>query len=299
MQGFDDNTDGVEGIRDYIETSGHWLDYRIRRDFQSSNPPARLVRFMPIEQYLSILTTRQLYFPRATEYDDPYDCAFPGSLSDAIREELLRSADEPQFSLPGEVDHAALVDQADDLLASELDEEFAGDTPDRWFISCWHAGDALTDLLWRSYGGHKGVCISCDGPALLRQLENSIWVKRNHLAAGRGEENFEFLHGYVDYERPLFEVEADDEAGPSVIVRHAAFHKHNFYRLDSEFRFAARLTTADTRFYSSGAAFDLAACNGSVSTSPLCPPWIARSLEAVTRSFYPGIRFERLSLEGG
>lgn len=43
---------------------------------------------MPLEQYLSILTTRQLYIPRATEYDDPYDCAFPSSISDAIRQAL-------------------------------------------------------------------------------------------------------------------------------------------------------------------------------------------------------------------
>ena len=81
-------------IREYIDTSGHWLDYTIERGFTSSQPPARLVRFMPLEQYLSILTTRQLYIPRATEYDDPYDCAFPGSLSDAIKQALVDSCNE-------------------------------------------------------------------------------------------------------------------------------------------------------------------------------------------------------------
>jgi hypothetical protein len=40
----------------------------------------------------------------------------------------------------------------------------------RWFVSCWRAGEALTDLMWQSYGGHKGGCISCDGPGLLKQL---------------------------------------------------------------------------------------------------------------------------------
>jgi hypothetical protein len=64
---------------------------------------------MPLEQYLSILATRQLYIPRATEYDDPYDCAFPGSLSDAIKKALLESSNEPEFSLPGEVDRPAFV----------------------------------------------------------------------------------------------------------------------------------------------------------------------------------------------
>jgi hypothetical protein len=295
----DEMEDGEHGgdIREYIDTSGHWLDYKIEREFTNSAPPARLVRFMPLEQYLSILTTRQLYIPRATEYDDPYDCAFPGSLSDAIKQALVDKCSEPEFSLPGELDHSKFVEEAEDILASQLDDEFSDEVPERWFVSCWHAGEALTDLMWRSYGGHKGVCITCDGPALLKQLQDTVWVKRNLPAVGRGLENFEFLYGYVDYERPLFEVQPDDEAGPTVTVRRPAFHKHRFFRLDEEFRFALRLTTKDAAYYSAGADLDLAACNASVSTSPLCPPWIAKSTEAVTRQFYPRIEFERLSLE--
>jgi hypothetical protein len=292
-----DDEDRGGNVLDHIDTHGHWLDYRIEREFSNSKPPERLVRFMPLEQYLSILATGQLYIPRATEYDDPYDCAFPGSLSDAVREKLVDVCDEPEFSLPADVDHSLLVEQAEDELSSQLEDEFSGEVPDRWFVSCWHAGEALTDLMWRSYGGHKGVCISCDGPALLKQLQDTIWVKRNFLAPGRGEENFEFLYGYVDYERPVFEVESDEGSGPIVTVRHPAFHKHHFFRLDAEFRFAAKLTTEDVAYYSAGAQLDLTACNAFVSTSPLCPPWIAKSIEAATRKFYPDMRFERLSLE--
>lgn len=296
----DDIDDAEHGdIRDHIDTHGHWLDYEIEHEFSNSEPPARLVRFMPLEQYLSILTTRQLYIPRATEYDDPYDCAFPGSFSDAIRQALVDSSNEPEFSLPGEMDHSHFVQQAEDILASELDDRFSDEVPERWFVSCWHAGEALTDLMWRSYGGHKGVCISCDGPALLKQLQDTVWVKRNFLAEDRGLKNFEFLYSYVDYERPVFEVESDDESGPTVTVRHPAFHKHHFFRLDAEFRFAVRLKTDDTAYYLAGAQLDLTACNASVSTSPLCPPWIAKSVDAVTRQFYPDMKFERLSLTSG
>jgi hypothetical protein len=95
----------------------------------------------------------------------------------------------------------------------------------------------------------------------------------------------------------VFEIEPDDEAGPTVTVRYPAFHKHHFFRLDQEFRFAVRLTTDDTGYYSAGANLDLTACNASVSTSPLCPVWIAKSVEAVTRQFSPDMKFERLSLE--
>jgi hypothetical protein len=151
--------------------------------------------------------------------------------------------------------------------------------------------------MWRSYGGHKGVAVSCDGPALLKQFKDTIWVRRNFLITDdRGLENFELLYGYVDYERPPFDVEVDD-SGPTVTVGHSAFHKHHFFRLDQEYRFAAKLTTDETAYYSAGATLDLAACNTSVSTSPLCPFWIAKSVEAVTRQFYPNIAFERLKLE--
>jgi hypothetical protein len=295
----DDLEEGDRGgdIRDYIDTSGHWLDYKIERPFSNSAPPVRLVRFIPLEQYLSILTTRQLYIPRATEYEDPYDCAFPDALSDDIRQALVESCDEPEFSLPGDVDHSRLVEEAEDLLAEQLSEEFADEVPQRWFVSCWHAGEALTDLMWRSYGGHKGVCLSCDGPALLNQLRDTIWVKRNPREEDRGLQSFEFLHGYVDYETPVFEVEVDPEAGPTVTVQHPAFRKNRFFRLDQEFRFAARLKAENPAYYSAGASLDLTACNASVSTSPLCPPWIAKSVEAVTRQFYPRIAFERLSLD--
>lgn len=292
-----DSDDHGGDIRDYIDTDGHWLDYKIKHDFSNSEPPTRLVRFMPLEQYLSILTTGRLYIPRATEYDDPYDCAFPGSLGDAIRRALVESCNEPEFSLPAELDHSRFVEEAEEILGKQLDDRFSAEVPDRWFVSCWHAGEALTDLMWRSYGGHKGVCISCDGPALLKQLKDTVWAKRSFLTEERGVENFEFLYGYVDYDQPVFEVERDDDTGPTVTVRHPAFHKHRFFRLDREFRFAVRLTPDDTTYYSVGAKFDFAACDASVSTSPLCPPWIAKSVEAVTRKFYPKIEFERLSLE--
>jgi hypothetical protein len=293
----EDGDDSGGDIREYIDTSGHWLDYTIEQKFASSAPPARLVRFMPLEQYLSILSTQQLYIPRATEYDDPYDCAYPGSLSDAIKQALVESSDEPEFSLPGELDHSRFVEEAEAILTSQLDDRFSSEVPDRWFVSCWHAGEALTDLMWRSYGGHKGVCISCDGPALLKQLRETVWLKRHTAAEDRGLDKFEFLHGYVDYDHPVFEVELTEDSGPTVTVSHPAFHKHRFFRLDQEFRFALKLTTEDSAYYSAGARFDLTACSASVSTSPLCPVWIAKSVEAVTRRFYPDIRFERLRLE--
>lgn len=98
-----DDADTLHGgdIRDYIDTSGHWLNYTVKLDFTCSNPPTRHVRFMPIEQYLSLLTTRQLYIPRAIEFDDPHDCAFPGSLSDSIRQELLELLPRPVFEAIG------------------------------------------------------------------------------------------------------------------------------------------------------------------------------------------------------
>lgn len=294
----DDEQEGHgDDIRDYVDTHGHWLDYEINHQFDSAAPPARLVRFMPLEQYLAILTSRQLYIPRATEYDDPYDCAFPDSLSDEIREALLESCDEPEFSLPGDADHHGFVRQAESLLDKQLREELSGEIAERWFVSCWHAGDALTDLMWRSYGGHKGVCVTCDGPALLKQLQDSIWVRRYAREEGRGLERFQFLYGYVDYEESIFNVEVDHDSGPTVTVRHPAFHKNKFFRLDQEYRFAAKLTVKDVTQFSVGAALDLAACNASVSTSPLCPLWIAKSVEDVTRKFYPTIPIHHLSLE--
>ena len=57
------------------------------------------------------------------------------------------------------------------------------------------------------------------------------------------------------------------------------------------------MTAKDASYYSAGATLDLTACNASVSTSPLCPLWVAKSVEAVTRQFYPNMKFEHLSLE--
>jgi hypothetical protein len=292
---FEDDRGG--DIREYIDNQGHWLDYKVEREFTSSEPPTRLLRFMPIEQYLSILTTKALYIPKATEYDDPYDCAFPGSLSDAIRQALVGCCDEPEFSLPGELDHSKLVEKAEDILSEQLADEFSEEVPERWFVSCWHAGEALTDLMWRSYGGHKGVCIQLSGAALLNQLRDTCWVKRFTQQPGRNTDKFEFLHGYVDYESPVFEVNNDQDFGPKVLVRHAAFHKQRFFRLDQEYRFAMRMTAKDAGGYFAGAGLDLSSCDAVVSTSPLCPEWIAKSLAAITGKYLPTVKFEKLSLE--
>jgi hypothetical protein len=143
------------------------------RHHECFTPPAAnctLWRYMDLTKLLSLLESRTLYFPRADQFNDPYE----GAWSRAGVEMLRASSKNDQ--LP-----PTLVDQ---LLASS---ERVRQT---MYISCWFASEHESAAMWKLYlQSPEGIAIRTDHDALAAALERSPLRARTTLVR------------YIDYDK--------------------------------------------------------------------------------------------------
>jgi hypothetical protein len=120
-------------------------------------PPRRnctLWRFMDLTKFLSLLENRSLFFPRADQFDDPYEGAWSSAGVALLRDPARNEG------LPPEA-----VDQ---LLKGA--EKFRREM----FISCWFASEHESAAMWRLYlQSPEGVAIQTDYETLAVALDRS------------------------------------------------------------------------------------------------------------------------------
>lgn len=104
------------------------------RDHEAFFPPAQnctIWRYLDFTKLISLLETRQLYFPRADQFEDPYEGAWS---NEGVRQ-LRNSKDSPE--LPPNV-----VEQFIQMTGHHRKE---------MFISCWNASEYESAAMWKLY----------------------------------------------------------------------------------------------------------------------------------------------------
>src|SRR5262249_47176254 len=103
-----------------------------------------------------------------------------------VQQALVKSSNEPEFSLPAVVDHSHLVQQAEDILASELEDKFSDEVPERWLpvrhqcpgdtssagpnVAARKPNSGCSDTEWRL----QSSAISCQALAWYQRIPNAI-----------------------------------------------------------------------------------------------------------------------------
>lgn len=129
-----------------------------------------LWRYMDLTKFLSLLENRSLFFPRADQFDDPYEGAFSRAGVALLRDPMTNGG------LPQEV-----VDRM--LKHSE-------DVRRQMFISCWFASEHESAAMWKLYlQSPEGVAIQADHDNLATALDRSPLRVRTTMVK------------YVDYDR--------------------------------------------------------------------------------------------------
>jgi hypothetical protein len=126
--------------------------------YETPSPESKLWRYMDFAKYVSLLSSRALFFARCDTFNDPFEGA-KGLLSnkgqwdrhylDFFRSALsnLPGEDAPRQYSPEELDAAAsrLMRQLDEGGRLARSQNFA---------SCWHENDHESEAMWRLYSSY-------------------------------------------------------------------------------------------------------------------------------------------------
>lgn len=129
----------------------------------ANDPGQKIWRYMDISKFISLLTTRSLYFACPPELGDPYEGFLPQVQVNAWSEVIQRPADDmlllrPVFASKG-VGALAKFDEAMGSFAKKI-REAPSNAAAKFGVSCWHINEHESDAMWKIYAASgKGVAI--------------------------------------------------------------------------------------------------------------------------------------------
>ena len=129
-----------------------------------------LWRYMDLTKFLSLIEDRCLLFPRADQFNDPYEGAWSRAGVLRLRDQAAKGEVQPNL-----ID---LLLERIDVVRREL------------FISCWFASEHESAAMWKLYlQSPEGIAIKTDYDTLTAALEQSPLTIRTTLVK------------YVDYDK--------------------------------------------------------------------------------------------------
>lgn len=104
-----------------------------------------LWKYLNFRKFVAILETQSLYFPRPSEFDDPFEGRVPTALLNKLPTRKMKN------------------DFVDMLLT----------TQSAVAVDCWHSNEYESEAMWKIYSGEKGIAIKTKASALRNSLGNS------------------------------------------------------------------------------------------------------------------------------
>ena len=134
----------------------------------------KLSRYMDIEKYKDLLSTKTLYFPRYDQFKDKLegsmqDWVNPDKLAYQLTPGLRRIDDTAQDE---KIIARTVLETVEPILYENFLQNFT-------FVSCWHRGVVESSLMWKAYAEkdkQKGIMIKSD----LSSLQNSLRENLNN-----------------------------------------------------------------------------------------------------------------------
>lgn len=237
--------------------------YFMARHYQVPDGSSVLWRYMDFTKFASLLSTKSLYFPSASCFDDAFEGAkglaqnkhkWDAYYLDFFRR-AIRSVPRDDGVAPSE---EAIEENAQKLLS---DIEIGGVRDrDRTFISCWHESEHESEAMWRLYSTSMphAIAIQTTTEAIYAALG-----KNPKIAIGRVE--------YVDFETYFADVNG------------AFWRKRKSFEHERE----VRLVIHERRRDVPGLAIpcDVPTLVNSVVVSPKSPDWLLPLVKDLIEKF--------------
>ena len=131
----------------------------------------KLSRYMDIEKYKDLLSTKTLYFPRYDQFEDKLE----GSMQDYVNpDKLVDQRAQGLRRMDGTAqDEKTIARTALETVEPVLYENFLQNFT---FVSCWHQGVKESSLMWKTYAEkdkQRGIMIKSDLSSLKSSLKEN------------------------------------------------------------------------------------------------------------------------------
>lgn len=237
----------------------------LMHDHEALFPPEEncvIWRYLDFTKFVSLLETRQLYFPRADQLEDPYEGVWS---NEGVR--LLRDPER----------NGRLPQHAIEQLIGYADQQRK-----EMFISCWSASEHESAAMWKLYlQSNEGVALRSDSNALAAILE------RSSLNAGIS------LVQYIDYDSAV--IPFRNSFFPFVHKRLSFAHENELRAIIWEVDHINRPKIQDDAL-SVSVDVTVEELVKSIYVSPTAPRWFGQLVEQVTQRYDLKVPVVRSSL---
>jgi hypothetical protein len=140
----------------------------VMHDHEALFPPTEnrtIWRYLDFTKFVSLLETRQLYFPRADQFEDPYEGTWSAESIRWLRDPQRNKRNNGYFPTDNSGRPLLNVERLIDCLELIRTE---------MFISCWYASEYESAAMWKLYlQSNEGVAIRSDSNTLAAIFEPS------------------------------------------------------------------------------------------------------------------------------
>lgn len=145
--------------------------------FQEAFSKSKIWRYMDVAKFVSLLTTRSLYFAcPTTQFQDPFEGWLPKSHIEALSNTLQNHLGNPLVALRKEFVSRGIpldtFDRVRSTLADQLRNASTKATA-RFGVSCWHESEYESDAMWKLYSASgRGIAIESTVGQLMASVES-------------------------------------------------------------------------------------------------------------------------------
>lgn len=241
-------------------------------------PPkdALLWRYMDFPKFVSLLDSGELFFTRADQFEDRFECARGFYFhKDAIYD--TKKMKELTFKAKGQLMKSGIDNPTYEEIDAELKKEMQGmiqkqqEKRKEYFVSCWHSNDFESEAMWNLYisAKNQGVAIQSTVERLCYSLDNKDFEV--------GKVN------YISFKEPL-----DIDSIP-------VWYKRTAFQHEQEVR--AIIREAGVTSGGKPVAVDLDMLIEKVYISPSAPNWFASLVEHVLHNYGLNKKVEHSKLD--
>lgn len=238
--------------------------YWMKDPFESPKPEDKLWRYMDIAKFISMLSTKSLYFASADSFEDPFEGA-KGTLERESKWnnyylEFFRYAVKTAPGISTEKCSAEKLEKTSQRLLNEL-EQSGLNARKSACISCWHCNDFESEAMWKLYSGN---------------ITNAVAIKTTYhkLYQALGEDPYIDIGKvkYIDYRKQF----ADIGYGAFWYKRKSFEHEHEVRALFRNYKNNGMGIPHQV---------NLEILIENVYVSPYAPEWFAEVVRDVVRKY--------------
>lgn len=135
-------------------------------DLETPNEDDIIWRYIDFTQYMSLLETESLFFPRPKTFNDPFEGSLPKKNVERRNQEYRQAIDS--LDLNFDLDS---LEEAVDMDFLDIASNTQEDILDEFGVSCWHKKDHESAAMWNTYSKDgSGIALQSTAGDLLEAL---------------------------------------------------------------------------------------------------------------------------------